>query len=77
METEGDAYLKTPDYELSFLVRNSIDMHASVGALLALFVLSSWKLSGVFNRNVMGHPGNKQQIGLLAQLFKSKENKSV
>ena len=41
LETEGDAYLKTPDDELSFLVRNSIDTHASVGAFAAVTVATS------------------------------------
>ena len=57
LETEGDAYLKTPDDELSFLVRSSIDTHASVGIFAALTVALLWKLSRVFARYVMGGPG--------------------
>ena len=76
METGGDAYLKTPDDELSFLVRNSIDTHASVGALVGLVVLALWKLSRVFIRNARVCPG-KHQFALVAQCLTSKEKKIV
>ena len=61
LETEGSAYLKTPDDELSFLVRNSLDLHASVGAFVALAVALSWKMSRVSARYVMG---GLESIGL-------------
>ena len=68
LETEGDAYLKTPDDELSFLVRSSIDTHASVGIFAALTVALLWKLSRVFARSVMGGPG-KHRSDLLSLLI--------
>ena len=68
LETEGDAYLKTPEDELSFLVRSSIDTHASVGIFAALTVALLWKLSRVFARSVMGGPG-KHRSDLLSLLI--------
>ena len=65
LATEGDAYLKTPDDELSFLVRNSIDTHASVGAFAAVTVALLWKLSRVFARYVMDGSG-KHCIDLIS-----------
>ena len=76
LKTEGDAYLKTLEDELSFVVRNSIDTHALVGALVALVLLCSWKLSQVFVRSVVGSPGTPRNT-LLALLFEQKQKKSV
>ena len=74
LETEGDAYLKTPDDELSFLVRSSIDTHASVGIFAALTVALLWKLSRVFARSVMGGPG-KHRSDLLSLLIGGKKKR--
>ena len=57
METEGDAYVKTLNDELPFLVQASFDTHASVGVFVALVGALSWELSQIFIRNVMGCPG--------------------
>ena len=74
LETEGDAYLKTPEDELSFLVRSSIVTHASVGVFAALTVALLWKLSRVFARYVMGGP-RKHRSDLLALLICGKEKR--
>ena len=74
LETEGDAYLKTPDDELPFLVRNSIDTHASVGTFAALTVALLWKLSRVFARYAMGGSG-KHCIDLIPLLICGKKKK--
>ena len=39
MATNGEPYLKTPEDELSFIARNSIDVHAIVAAFCFLFAL--------------------------------------
>ena len=39
MATNGEPYLKTPEDELSFVVRNSIDIYAIVAAFCFLLAL--------------------------------------
>lgn len=39
MATNGEPYLKTPEDELSFIVRNSIDIYAIVAAFCFLSAL--------------------------------------
>ena len=73
LETEGDAYMKTLDDELSFLVRNSLDTHASLGALVALVGALLWKLSRVSVRYVMGSPGKHQNALLLPHICRTEK----
>ena len=39
--TGGEAYLKTPEDELSFVVRNSLDVYASVAACCCIVALAA------------------------------------
>ena len=44
LETGGDAYLKTLEDELSYIVRNSIDTYAAMTAFLALVGGLLWRI---------------------------------
>ena len=76
LETEGDAYLKTLDDELSYLVRHSVDIYATMAAFVVLIVTLLWKVSPVISRYVAGdsgvHPG---RFALILQHHIGKEKK--
>ena len=44
IETKGDPYLKTPEDELSFIVRHNLDVYAMLAASLYLLLLLSRRL---------------------------------
>ena len=67
IETKGDPYLKTPEDELSFIVRHNLDVYALFAAALCLLLLLCWKLlkllagqagkmSGMSHRNGVRRP---------------------
>ena len=72
LETEGDAYLKTLDDELSHFVRHSYDTYAAMAAFVALIVTLSWKVSPVISRYVMGEAG-VHRFALLLQYHTGKK----
>ena len=41
IETGGEAYLKTPEDELSFVVRNSLDVYAILAACCCIMALAA------------------------------------
>ena len=47
MATNGEPYLRTPEDELSFIARTSIDVHAIVAAFCFLFALVALKVCKV------------------------------
>ena len=47
IDTKGDPYLKTPENELSFIVRHNLDVYALLGAALYLLLLLGRKLLGL------------------------------
>lgn len=44
IETNGDPYLKTPEDELTFIVRHNLDIYAVLAASLYLLLLLSRRL---------------------------------
>ncbi len=41
LETKGEPYLKTPEDELSFIVRNSLDVYAILAACCCIFATAA------------------------------------
>ena len=52
IETKGDPYLKTPDDELSYIVRYNLDVYAAVAACLGLLLLLALGLLRLAARRV-------------------------
>ena len=50
LETKGYPYLKTPEDELSFVVRHNLDVYASLAAALYLLLLLGRKLIALLAR---------------------------
>ena len=53
METKGDPYMKTPDDELSFIVRHSLDVFAFLAACLGLSAWLTKRLLGLVIGSVL------------------------
>lgn len=75
VETKGDPYLKTPDDELSYIVRYNLDVYAAVAAcagLLLLLVLCLLRLAvkRVLKSSKSGSSGAKPAMHLNGK-FKS------
>jgi hypothetical protein len=47
METGGDPYLRTPDSQMSVIVRHSLDTYGSTLLLLGALGFLIWKLLGL------------------------------
>ena len=69
VETKGDPYLKTPDDELSYIVRHNLDVYVAIAAsvglvlLLALRLLcSAWR--SAFGYHKIGSSGVKPAMHL-------------
>ena len=59
VETKGDPYLKTPDDELSYIVRHNLDVYVAVAAFIGLLLLLALRLLRLVWRSVFGH----QKVG--------------
>jgi len=69
LETNGDPYLKTPEDEMSFVVRNMLDVYATVAACFSVVLVVVYKaFKGLLNavqsragsRKVMQKRGDPQ-----------------
>ncbi len=61
LETQGYPYLKTPEDELSFIVRHNLDVYAFLGAALYLLLLLGRKLIALVARSAGKLLGMKQK----------------
>ena len=59
VETKGDPYLKTPDDELSYIVRHNLDVYLAVAAFVGLLSFLALRLLRSVWRSVFGY----QNIG--------------
>lgn len=77
LETEGDAYLKTLDDELSYLVRHSVDIYAAMAAFVVVIVTLLWKVSPVISRYVAGDAGVHRFARILQYHTGNKKKKNL
>ena len=59
VETKGDPYLKTPDDELSYIVRHNLDVYVAIAAFAGLLLLLALRLLRSVWRSVFGY----QKVG--------------
>lgn len=55
VETKGDPYLKTPDDELSYIVRHNLDVYVSIAAFVGLLLLLALRLLRFVWRRAFGY----------------------
>ena len=64
MDTKGDPYMKTPDDELSFIVRHSLDVFAFLAACIGLSAWLAQRLLRLVIGGLMRSSGLVKQNGI-------------
>ncbi len=63
MDTKGEPYMKTPDDELSFVVRHNLDVFAFLAACTGLSAWLAWRVLGFMVQSLLGCSGLVQRTG--------------
>jgi len=61
METDAEPYLRTPDEELSFIVRHNLDVNASVAAMVTVTLFALWRIVRVAGHTLLKRRKQKHQ----------------